>query len=213
MLPTQFTDTRNHTWDVTLTLASAKRIDAADFSLIWNQAFTILDPSKELFGKLASDKRLAIAMAYHIIRPKLDTIADYRQVIENTTEDYERRIATLREHHDIAFPGTPYVYTCIPLSDEIEVALENYWSEAIDGRVLNDACNALWESLCFFFPSNQNTIRAFKEIQQKNLNLIEKELLEVMNQVAPLIESDTKKKVAAIMSKIKQDFTDSPGVN
>ena len=68
-------NSRNHTfrdrlgreWDVTLTLASAQRIDRSDFTELTKMEVKILQPSKELFSELLTNKPLAMGVIWAIV--------------------------------------------------------------------------------------------------------------------------------------------------
>lgn len=61
-----FTDRFSRQWDVTLTLASARRVDASDFSELWKGSVSFLEPSKELFTELITNRPLAMAVVWAI---------------------------------------------------------------------------------------------------------------------------------------------------
>lgn len=69
-----FTDRYGREWDVTLTLGSAKRVDASDFSELWDKTVSFIAPSKELFQELMTNKPLAMGIVWAIIKPQADEL-------------------------------------------------------------------------------------------------------------------------------------------
>jgi len=70
----KFTDTKGREWDLTLTLAGAKRIDNSDFSAIYEQKFSILSPSKELFQNVLTNTSLLTAMVWAVVQPQVRSL-------------------------------------------------------------------------------------------------------------------------------------------
>ncbi len=66
-----FTDRVGHVWDVTLTLDGAERVDASDFSEIYPDQFSILEPDRKLFSDLLHKTRLLFAIIFAVVRPQI----------------------------------------------------------------------------------------------------------------------------------------------
>ncbi len=79
-----FTDTQGDKWDVTLTLAGARRIDESDFTAFGiDKGFSILEPKRDIFNRILTDSRLAMACVWAIVQPQvkeklgIDPATDY----------------------------------------------------------------------------------------------------------------------------------------
>lgn len=85
-LPT-FTDKLGRTWEVELTMGSARRVDRSDFSEVpgGKDLQSILVPGKELFLPLLENGPLAMAVVWAIVQPQVpDLMAD---IPEDQRED------------------------------------------------------------------------------------------------------------------------------
>lgn len=69
---TTFIDRKGKQWDVTLTLAGAKRIDNSDFSTLGVEKFTILQPPDWFYPKLFTDTAFCMAIIWAIVKPQAD---------------------------------------------------------------------------------------------------------------------------------------------
>lgn len=72
--PTSFVDRKGRVWDLTLTIAGAKRIDNSNFSEIYPDKFSILNPDKEgkFYTEILMNPSLIIAMAWAILYPEAE---------------------------------------------------------------------------------------------------------------------------------------------
>lgn len=66
--PFQFTDCLGRTWDLTLTLAIAERVDKSDFSTITDKPICILDTGKADFQLYFHNQRLLAALCFIICK-------------------------------------------------------------------------------------------------------------------------------------------------
>lgn len=71
-----FKDARGREWDVTFTLAGAKRIDKADLSAVLPDVpkFSILKPDRQLFGRILTDTSLMFAIIWVIVQPQVKAV-------------------------------------------------------------------------------------------------------------------------------------------
>jgi hypothetical protein len=69
----KFTDALGRTWDVTLTLAGAMRIDASDFSEVTSLKFSMLEPTREFITALLTDTPLCFAVIFALVQPQVKT--------------------------------------------------------------------------------------------------------------------------------------------
>lgn len=66
-----FKDRNGKTWDATLTLAGAKRIDASDFSEVTKKEFSILDPGSTFFEDVLKTPAVLWAMLFAVVKPQV----------------------------------------------------------------------------------------------------------------------------------------------
>jgi hypothetical protein len=81
------TDRKGRAWDLRITFAGAKRIDASDFTAVSPLEFTILDPGPEghqvLLKDLLTNRGLTMAVVFALVQPQvkenleLDPKTDY----------------------------------------------------------------------------------------------------------------------------------------
>lgn len=71
---TTFTDTKGRTWDVSLTMGAARRVERSDFSEITDRKVSILKIDRDLFMSLLSDGPLAMAVVWAIIQPQVQEV-------------------------------------------------------------------------------------------------------------------------------------------
>lgn len=67
-----FTDRHGRVWDVTLTMLSARRVAASDFSELTKIKLNLLDPSQEMFAEIAKRPSLAMALVWAIVKLQAD---------------------------------------------------------------------------------------------------------------------------------------------
>jgi hypothetical protein len=68
-----FNDRMGRTWDVTLTMAGATRIDRSDFTEVTKvKDFSFLQPDKTLFTEIMANSRLRTAMIWAIVQPQVE---------------------------------------------------------------------------------------------------------------------------------------------
>lgn len=81
--PCHFADSAGRIWDLTISLGSAKRIDASDYSAVTELRFTSLSPTKEFLLELMQNRRFEWAVIWTILQPQvfaklgIDPVADY----------------------------------------------------------------------------------------------------------------------------------------
>ncbi len=89
--PTSFVDRKGRVWDLTLTIAGAKRIDNSDFSEIHPDKFSILNPDKEgkFYTEILMNPSLVIAMVWAITYPQAEehgiTEADFLESLDGVS--------------------------------------------------------------------------------------------------------------------------------
>lgn len=66
----RFTDKKQRTWDLSLDLLVARRIDNSDFSQVIDLDFSFLDPSKEFMSALVERTGFAMAIIWAIVQPQ-----------------------------------------------------------------------------------------------------------------------------------------------
>jgi len=65
-----FIDTKNRTWDVTLSLAAARRIDASDFGGLKPEGFCFLNPDEQLVRTMVFQTAPMFAAIWATIEPQ-----------------------------------------------------------------------------------------------------------------------------------------------
>lgn len=61
-----FTDRHGREWDLTITAYTVRRIEASDFSELWDGDVTLIRPDKEFLSELVTNSPLAIAVVWAI---------------------------------------------------------------------------------------------------------------------------------------------------
>jgi len=69
-----FTDRHGTVWDTTLTLVGAKRIDASDYSELYDGEVNMVEPSQELLQDLLVNRPLVAALVYTICKKQADEL-------------------------------------------------------------------------------------------------------------------------------------------
>ena len=69
-----FTDAQGDSWDVSLNLAAARRVDLSDFSELTDLEFSILKPTRELFTTILGDTPLIFAVIWAVVQPQAQKI-------------------------------------------------------------------------------------------------------------------------------------------
>ncbi|MGD9647082.1 MAG: hypothetical protein AB7U73_15330 [Pirellulales bacterium] len=79
-----FTDRQGRTWDTTLTLLGARRVDNSDFSAIYPEPFSILRPNEKVWKALTSDDALIAAVIWAVVQPQVEghAVADEEAFID-----------------------------------------------------------------------------------------------------------------------------------
>lgn len=190
MTSTTFTDTRNHVWDTRLDLDASERIDAADYSIIWDKPFSLLSPTKEVFSRISTDRRLTMAMIYAMLRPTIMAHPHYAKLLD-------------------AFRANPGNYAPIESEEDL---IQSEFRKAINGKVMNAACNAFWVSLADFFPDQENIILKFRDAQQEAMRIIETEMESMIEESRHLVRTGIHQSREAFMLKAKEQFADSLGL-
>lgn len=104
-----FQDRKARKWDVTLTVAGARRIDNSDFSALTAGKFSILKPDKALFSEILSNGPLLTAMVFAIVQPQVkdnlgvDPKTNYEEAEETFVESLD---GTALEEMRESFWGT-----------------------------------------------------------------------------------------------------------
>jgi hypothetical protein len=69
--PFTFKDKTGTEWDLEITLATAKRIDQADFTNVTDKKIVFIAPDKEFFGEMIQNTPLVCAIAAVILIPQM----------------------------------------------------------------------------------------------------------------------------------------------
>lgn len=194
-----FTDTKGRTWDLTLSLADARRIDKTDFVSNGYLAdkVSFLQPTRELLTALSTKTDFMFALIWSLILPqakkkfldgsflfgKTALDMEFARMSDNqpTSMDSIRRSATaagidsLPKKMETAF------------SEEYEFAEEEFVS-GIGGTTITDARSALWGSLADFFPDQKTILSMLERQLKKTIALGEKKVLAMESDLENSIE-------------------------
>lgn len=189
-MPHEYTDLNKHTWDVELTLDGSERIDSEDYSLIYSKPFSILAPNQEIWNRLAVDRRLIMAMIYAMIRPQVYEHPHYIKLAN-------------------AYDANPKDYLGYENRDDF---IQSNFRKAINGQVIDDACEAFWGSLAAFFPKQEKVILKYRDIQREGMELVNAEVEEMLEQDAiPILKASLKDGRKRFTNDIKEKFKDIIG--
>jgi len=89
-----FADRTGETWDVTLTLAGATRIQRSDFSELTDKDVNILNPDKALFMTLLTDTPILFAMIWALVHDQAKTKLGLNKEEGETEEAFNARLET-----------------------------------------------------------------------------------------------------------------------
>lgn len=67
-----FEDAQGRSWDVSMNMAAARRVDQSDFSELTDVDFSILNPSKELFTTILGDTPLLFGIIWAVVQPQVE---------------------------------------------------------------------------------------------------------------------------------------------
>lgn len=70
----KFTDAEGREWDLSISLTDAKRVESADFSLVYPGDVSLLEPPKELFQAILSHVPLQFALIYVLVHPQAEEL-------------------------------------------------------------------------------------------------------------------------------------------
>lgn len=69
--PRTFQDAQGASWDVSLNLLAARRVDTSDFSELTDHKFSIMSPTRDMFASVMSDTPLVFAVIWAIVQPQV----------------------------------------------------------------------------------------------------------------------------------------------
>lgn len=73
-----FVDKHGRPWDLTLDLLIMRRIDASDFTAIWDKEFSILNLDESVIRKLLVDPNFLFAVIWVVVQPQVQTYAAFK---------------------------------------------------------------------------------------------------------------------------------------
>ncbi|MGW8178344.1 MAG: hypothetical protein ACWGQW_06200 [bacterium] len=149
--PLELTDRLGRTWDLTITVAAARRIDRTDFSIVTNKRISIMVDNNQLqdvFQELLTNLNLTLAFIFRIIEPQLkDKI------------------------------GSDPKYVADALMGDGREEIEEAFMEGFDGNTISVAKQVLWEALMDFFPEQRTILstawRSYHDGLQKVMKRVE----------------------------------------
>jgi len=170
----KFTDYKGREWDVKLTLGSAKRIDASDFSDIRAKKFSILEPSRELFMEILNDTSLVMAIAWVIVQP---------QVKEN-------------------FKDYPKCFNEDGTVNLNEAELE--FLEGMDGPTIMAGREAVWSAVADFFPEHKTGLLILMQQFLKSHKRLAVELKGMEMEIDKIFEKELDKGIQDFRQEVAQ---------
>jgi hypothetical protein len=132
----KFKDRHGNEYDTTMTLLVARRVDASDFTAVYKEKFTILNPPKNFLHQLFVNGPLASAIVFSII---IDQVAK----VALTADEYKvfKSSETGSDEYQ-------------PLYEKVE----EFYLDSIDGDTLDRIREALVTSLANFIPDHKTAL-------------------------------------------------------
>lgn len=161
------TDCLGRRWDCKITMAGARRIDAADYSAIIDRDFSILDADKQLLGEILTNKGLLMAMFWFVVRP---------QAAGN---------GIFIEGLNLAEEGTLLT----------EDAAQEAFMEGFDGDKLEEASEKFWRALGDFFPERRIVLSQLVDRVKSARMKLDKEIEEMGPEITDAIEADIDQRI------------------
>lgn len=161
------TDRLGRDWDITLTMAGAKRIDSVDFSNLTEKEFSILKPDKETFIEILSNHSLLLGCVYAICYKQVASI--YNHELEQIQNDY-----LFEEGNE-------------------EEDMELFFLEGFDGPTIQQTYEAFWRSLSNFFPQYGTMLEVAKNYIQKANQLLAEEAKKLLPDIEKGVQQEVNK--------------------
>lgn len=165
---TTFIDRHGRTWDLELTLGSARRIDASDYSALTDRQIVILRPDKEVFGELLTNTPLLCAVAWTIAKPQADKMPCPECGCKGGQCDYCNQSGTFSESSFV---------------------------DGLTATAISDLRRAIWESLCRFFPDRKTALSICLRQYEAGVEAAGQELAGMEREIGEEIEREVREKV------------------
>jgi hypothetical protein len=163
-----FTDRHGRTWDLELTLGSARRIDASDYSALTDRQIVILRPDKEVFGELLTNTPLLCAVAWTVAKPQADKLPCPECGCKGGPCDYCNGTGTFSESSFV---------------------------DGLTATAISDLRRALWESLCRFFPDRKTALSICLRQYEAGVEAAGQELAGMEREIGEEIEREVREKI------------------
>jgi hypothetical protein len=162
----------------------ARRIDKSDFKDFHDKEWSVLEPEKEIIGKLLSKPAFLFAVIWAMVQDQA----------EKKFEDY-RLLADNRE------PGDTF-----PISPKDAEAAELEFVSGVNGPTIDAARSAFMEALSDFFPDQRTGLSAlltqYKTMTEKAGKLMEKSV-PLLNE---LLDQELDQQVEILKERLKEEL-------
>lgn len=195
-----FKDGKGRTWNLSLNLGIARRIDKSDFSVYFQGKWSFIKPEKTVFSAMVSDNSFMFAVIWAIVIDQAKAYYLEGTFLPNPT-DFNLSPEDRKRQVDTAF--SPAIKP--PDSD-----LSNYehaemeFAANIDGAAVEAGRAAFWRSLSSFFQ-DQKTVLEVLMRQYKNLR---SNIDESMAKLEPEIQESLKKSLDKDMVRVRQKLSE-----
>lgn len=194
-MATTFTDKKGRTWDVSLDLLIARRIDKSDFSN-YHKKFSILAPERDLLGKLLSDAPFLFAIIWVIVQDQAE--AKY--------QEYKRSKAADCTPDADSFPISPREPT--PEGSETSPA-ELEFVSGINGPTIEAARNAIIEALGDFFPDQRTVLSALANQMKAMSKTVGDKLEKALPTLNTVLEEEMDSKIQDLQQEFRNKIRES----
>jgi hypothetical protein len=177
---TKFKDRFGREWDLELTLGSARRVDASDYSLLTDRQIVILRPDKTIFGELLVNTPLLCAIAWTIVKPSADRLAC----------------------PDCATGKDAGCYPC-EMCGSTGRFTENSFVDGLTATAIADLRRALWESLCRFFPDQRTALSICLRQYENGLEIASQGMEEIEEEIGKQLADELRAELATMPAKLR----------
>jgi len=174
-----FTDRKGRVWDVTMTLAGAKRIDSMDYSGYLETEFSILRPDRQTFYQLMSNAPFMFTVIWALVRPQAITM--YRRFGDSTHSAVADDVVAGATGANRLFPVDP---------DADEETAQMEFAEAIDGAALEKGRQAFWGALSDFFPDHKTVLLMLMNQHMKAIKKADGKLQELEVEMERMVDRE-----------------------
>lgn len=229
-----FTDLFDRSWELSLTVATARRVERSDFSEVGVKDLSLINPDRSLFKNVMSNSKFMLALVWAIVQPQAER--GYRSFTKflNSLDwspppsDGSPLKPTFRD----AFPDSASVLSFICLHGYEEFVSE--WTEysgpslpkgifpvdptacpmeaelefvsGFSGGTINSCRESLWGALGDFFPDQATVLSKLAEQEKKVSRRMVEEVSGLMPQVDEMVEEEIRGTVTEAISQMRKEL-------